>query len=469
MFTVGPVRPAAETSLAALDDVARGRVASAAAAAQAANTRMTYASQWNRFAAWCDRHGVVDPLDAGAAQVAAYLAERAETRKLATVQASAAAIAAAYRAAGRADPTKTPLVADTLRGIARQHAAVPEAAPRQAAALDYATAIDLMQMAGRPQPRGRGRETPGAAAARGRRDAAIVALAFCAGLRRSEIAALVWGDITPTARAGQLRVRVRASKANADGRREDPPAARRPLRPRRRAAANGDVARRGRAHRPARPAPGQPPPAGPGHHARPRWRLVALRPPGPGLGARPPRRVDHRRAGRRRLAQRLDGRPLRVGRRSRGRRRRQALRYGGRGRISKGTDNIRVTNGAPRKRRSHWLSSLWEDCSYVRHACRCPFADRGRLHAGPGRRAHRRHPLGGRAGRPRHLGPVQGRPGRELRAEIANLDTRLSTQIADVRTQMSRIEADLKSDMKLLKFGYGPVVLGLLIKLVFFP
>ena len=68
----------------------------------------------------------------------------------------------------------------------------------------------------------------------------------------------------------------------------------------------------------------------------------------------------------------------------------------------------------------------------------------------------------------------------EVRTEIANLDTRLSTQISEVRTevanldtrlstQMSRIEADLKSDMKLLKFGYGPVVLGLLVKLVFFP
>ena len=61
----------------------------------------------------------------------------------------------------------------------------------------------------------------------------------------------------------------------------------------------------------------------------------------------------------------------------------------------------------------------------------------------------------------------------ELRAEIASLDTRLSTQIANLdtrlSTQMSRIEADLKSDMKLLKFGYGPVVLGLLVKLVFFP
>ena len=217
----GSIRPSAEAPLAALDDVARSRVASAAAAAKADNTRATYASQWNRFCAWCDRHGIVDPLDAGAAQVAAYLAERAETRKLSTVQASAAAIAAAARDAGRADPTKTPLVADTLRGIARQHAAAPAAASRQAAALDYATAIDLMRAASRPQRRGRGRETPAAAAARGRRDAAIVALAFCAGLRRSEIAALIWDDITPTARDGQLRVRVRASKTNADGRRED--------------------------------------------------------------------------------------------------------------------------------------------------------------------------------------------------------------------------------------------------------
>ena len=50
----------------------------------------------------------------------------------------------------------------------------------------------------------------------------------------------------------------------------------------------------------------------------------------------------------------------------------------------------------------------------------------------------------------------------EVRTEIANLDTRLSTQIG-------RIESELKSDMKLLKFGYGPVILGLLIKLVFFP
>ena len=135
-----------------------------------------YAPQWNRFRSWCEERGV-DPLDVDPVQVAAYLVERAETRKLSTVQASAAAIAAAARAGGWADPTKTPLVDDTLRGIARQHAAVPEEAPRQAAALDYATANELLGAAGRPQRRGRGRETPATAAARGRRDAAILSTA----------------------------------------------------------------------------------------------------------------------------------------------------------------------------------------------------------------------------------------------------------------------------------------------------
>ena len=215
-----PPTPKPDAPLAELDHDARTRVASAAADARAPNTRATYASQWRRFQAWCKTRQVV-PLEASPAQVAAYLAERAVTTKTATVKASAAAIAAACRAAGQLDPTKTALVTDTLRSITRQHAAVTAAAPRQATPLDYQTALELMQAAGRPQRRGRSRETAATAAARGRRDAAIVALSFCAGLRRSEIAALVWSDVGPTARTGQLAVRVRASKANVGGSRED--------------------------------------------------------------------------------------------------------------------------------------------------------------------------------------------------------------------------------------------------------
>jgi len=90
--------------------------------------------------------------------------------------------------------------------------------------------------------------------ARGRRDTAIVALAFRARLRRSEMAALVRGDVTPTARAGQLRVRVRASKANAAGRRGGLRLLAGPF-----ARAVDQAAPRTSPRRLARPAPSQPP------------------------------------------------------------------------------------------------------------------------------------------------------------------------------------------------------------------
>ena len=48
----------------------------------------------------------------------------------------------------------------------------------------------------------------------------------------------------------------------------------------------------------------------------------------------------------------------------------------------------------------------------------------------------------------------------------------LERDVNRVQTEMGRIEADLKAtmaDMKLLKLGYGPAIIGLLIELVFFP
>ena len=45
-----------------------------------------------------------------------------------------------------------------------------------------------------------------------------------------------------------------------------------------------------------------------------------------------------------------------------------------------------------------------------------------------------------------------------------------------MKAESSRVEKEwkaafgrLEADMKLLKFGYGPAILGLLLKLVFFP
>ena len=196
------------------------RITSAAADAHAPHTRRTYAAQWARFTTWAEARGL-PPRPAPPATVAAYLTARARAAKIATVRLSAAAIGAAHRATGHPDPTTAPLVRAVIAGIARQHAQHPDTAPRQAAALTYDEAVRLMARATQPHRSGRGTESRAKAAARGRVDAAMVALAFCAGLRRSEITALRWQDVTETAQPGQLRVRVRQSKTNPDGARED--------------------------------------------------------------------------------------------------------------------------------------------------------------------------------------------------------------------------------------------------------
>ncbi len=73
----------------------------------------------------------------------------------------------------------------------------------------------------RPRTFARGRESPGTAARRGLLDAAIAGLLFMAALRRSEVAALRWSDLTDTGdAAGGILIRVRTSKTNPAG--DDP-------------------------------------------------------------------------------------------------------------------------------------------------------------------------------------------------------------------------------------------------------
>ena len=45
----------------------------------------------------------------------------------------------------------------------------------------------------------------------------------------------------------------------------------------------------------------------------------------------------------------------------------------------------------------------------------------------------------------------------------------LERAVTRMQAEITRVETDLKADMKLLKFAYGPAILGLLVKLVFFP
>ena len=56
--------------------------------------------------------------------------------------------------------------------------------------------------------------------------------------------------------------------------------------------------------------------------------------------------------------------------------------------------------------------------------------------------------------------------------EIADVKAELKQDIADVKAELKQDIAELKQDIAVLKFAvftFGPVIIGLLIKLVFFP
>ena len=210
--------------LASLPSHDRERVETAVHDARARNTRTAYRKHWQYFQTWCSRRGDApdDAIDASPVLIAAYFADRARTQRTATIKLAAAALRAAYHAARRPDPTKAPIVRDTIAGIARQQAGHPDTAPRKAKALEYATAVQLLTAAEQPRPRGRGTEKPHTTRKRAALDKTIVALLFCAGLRRSEASSLTWNDLDTAERPpGALRVTVRASKTNPDGSRED--------------------------------------------------------------------------------------------------------------------------------------------------------------------------------------------------------------------------------------------------------
>ena len=66
-------------------------------------------------------------------------------------------------------------------------------------------------------------------------------------------------------------------------------------------------------------------------------------------------------------------------------------------------------------------------------------------------------------------GAIAGREDLVTKFDLERDVNRMQTEIGRVDNDLKAAIADLKADMKLLKFGYGPAILGLLIKLVFFP
>ena len=165
------------------------------------NTHRVYGTQWRIFTGWCDEVGLTS-LPAEPLTVARYLAARANSGvSIATIRLATSAISKAHEWGKLESPCRDPGVCASLKGWGRR-LSKPQ---RQSGAL---TAVQ-------PRKRGRGIGTPDQAAERGKFDVALVAVLSDGGLRRSEAAALTWGDVQRWD-DGSGRITVIRSKTDAE-------------------------------------------------------------------------------------------------------------------------------------------------------------------------------------------------------------------------------------------------------------
>ena len=175
------------------------------------NTRRVYGAQWRIFTGWCDEVGLAS-LPAEPLTVARYLAARAGSGvSIATLRLATSAISKAHEWAKLESPCRDSGVRASLKGWGRRLSR-PQ---RQSGALTADVLAVIRLTAVQPRRRGRGIETLEQAAERGKVDVALVAILSDAGLRRSEAAALTWGDVQRWD-DGSGRITVVRSKTDAE-------------------------------------------------------------------------------------------------------------------------------------------------------------------------------------------------------------------------------------------------------------
>ena len=172
------------------------------------NTRLAYAGALARLDAWRWTAPVDDPL------LAVYLGELFEAgRAPATAALAVAAVRFRAKLAGQPDPAGE-ATARVLGGYRRTAA---DRGRGQAAPLRADGLAAILATADRPRTDGRGVESPTTAQRRGRLDAVIASLLFMGGLRRSEVSALEWRDVTDASDGDGVLLTVRTSKTNQEG------------------------------------------------------------------------------------------------------------------------------------------------------------------------------------------------------------------------------------------------------------
>lgn len=181
-----------EASLVVLEERAR----SYEAASKSANTWRAYRSDLRHFGAWCEARGVV-AMPAAPETVRHYLVDHVGKLAISTLRRRLSAISEAHVGAGEENPTVSPVVRLAWEGMRRSHGSAPRA--KEAAVTEVVAAM----------VKPLGRELIDV------RDRAMLLLGFAGAMRRSELSALNFADVTAT--GDGLRIAVERSKTDQEG------------------------------------------------------------------------------------------------------------------------------------------------------------------------------------------------------------------------------------------------------------
>lgn len=176
--------------------ILKARAAELVGNSSASATVRAYDADWRIFAAWCKSAGR-DPLPASPDTVMLFAVSELQTRKPSTVERRLAAIVHMHRAHKLPKPVSEE-IRQVLHGWRREHGS-------KVASKKALTPSHLRAMVDKCS------KTP-----TGLRDRALLTLGFSTGLRRSDLSALDYKDITFAAQG--LRVFIRKSKTDQLGR-----------------------------------------------------------------------------------------------------------------------------------------------------------------------------------------------------------------------------------------------------------
>ena len=194
--TVGPLAVATPTTRKLAD------------ASISVNTRRAYLGALARLDAWRGPAPVDD------ASLAVYLGELFEAGR---APATAALAVAAVRFRAKLAGQPAPAGEATARVLGGYRRTAADRGRGQAAPLRADGLAAILATADRPRTDGRGVESHTTAHRRGRLDAVIASLLFMGGLRRSEVSALEWRDVSDARDGDGVLVTVRTSKTNQEG------------------------------------------------------------------------------------------------------------------------------------------------------------------------------------------------------------------------------------------------------------